>query len=304
MDEPVTRTLPLVSMIMATNRLLPYLEQSLASMAAQSYPKMEIIVVDDGSPDPERLKETVGRYPAQLLRQPASGASVARNQGVARARGEFVGFFDDDDRYPPDWVSKHVEYFQTHPEVVLTYGRIRSIDVNGDFLSEDPLRQADIHDIYPDAVGILTGSMIVRRDAFLQAGGFHPLLRYAEDPELVLRLALRGAFGYVADTYRDYRTHESNATRDYKQMVRYTRAMHSFYLSVLRLGGRNDLARDLQVRIQANDRYVWWRAMRAAGALVRRGALPRAIAEVVWAMRLAPLGPISAAYQRWRHRFR
>lgn len=299
-SEPADR--PLVSMVMVTNRYLPYLEQSLASIAVQTYRELEIIVVDDGSPETERLQEMIKRFPVRYVRQEASGVSVGRNNGVRLARGEYVGFFDDDDHYPSEWVAEHVLHFQEHPEVVLTYARIRSIDGAGTVLTDEPLRPTDVHDIYRRDISILTGSMVVRREVFLRSGGFHPLLCNAQDLDLVLRLALQGPFGYVPGTFRDYRTHEVNATRNYRNLVRYIRSINGMYRKVLTVADRPDLVHDLWLSDLANDRYAAWRAINAARELLRKGAVLDAAREIGWVVRFAPWAPASAVAKRLRRR--
>ncbi|WP_238330314.1 glycosyltransferase [Ornithinimicrobium kibberense] len=284
---------------MVTNRRSRFMQESLSSMKNQSYPHVELIVVDDGSPEPGALQDVLGQD-VRYLRQPPSGVSVGRNRGVALARGELVGFFDDDDRYPSDWVSSHVVRHVQEPETVLTYTGMRLIDEHGEIMAIDPQRQGDIHDTYRRTVGILAGSMIVKREAFWAAGGFNPLIRFAEDLDLVLRLAHVGAFRYVDGVLRDYRTHEDNVTRRHHDLAGSIRTVIEFHSHLMEIAGRLDLVEDLRVSNEANDRYAGWRALRASRDHLRSGRPGGAASELAWLAAFAPKAPITAIRKRIR----
>jgi len=285
---------PLVSMIMATNRVSPFLREALDSITRQSYPDVEIIVVDDGCPDRVALAEQLGRFPGLVVvRQRASGVSVARNVGIDRARGALVGFFDDDDRYPPDWVEQHVRAHTELPEVTLTYGDVRSIDADGRLLGLDVSRQADLHDIFRRDVAVFAGSMVVRRDALVRVGGFSPLLRYAEDLDLVLRLALQGPLRHVAGAVMDYRTHADNVTRGHRELVAAIGDVIDWHRAAALRAGRDDLVRDLATSRAANGRFAFWSAQRVARTELRSGGTAAAVRELLWAVRAAPTAPLS-----------
>jgi CDP-glycerol glycerophosphotransferase len=100
-----------VSIIVPVYDVEPYLAASLESLAAQTWKDLEVIVVDDGSPDGSaRIAE---RYAArdrrfQLIRQANAGLGASRNAGISRARGEFLAFVDSDDLLPLDAVETMV----------------------------------------------------------------------------------------------------------------------------------------------------------------------------------------------------
>jgi GT2 family glycosyltransferase len=94
---------PLVSVVVATYNRPALLAETLASIERQTYPELEIIVVNDAGRD---VRDVVARFPrARLLDQPENrGPAVARNRGLAGARGTFVILFDDDDEMFPDHI--------------------------------------------------------------------------------------------------------------------------------------------------------------------------------------------------------
>ena len=94
--------LPDVSIIIPTNRESPFLDAALHSVLAQSWERWEIVIVDDGVPDPGSLDAVAARTPrCRVVHQPPGGVSMARNRGLAESHGSLVAFLDDDDLWHP-----------------------------------------------------------------------------------------------------------------------------------------------------------------------------------------------------------
>ena len=96
---------PLVSIIVPVYKVEKYLEKCIASVVNQTYTNLEIILIDDGSPDNcpaicDAWKECDPRI--KVIHQPNGGLSVARNEGLKLATGEFIGFVDSDDWIEPN----------------------------------------------------------------------------------------------------------------------------------------------------------------------------------------------------------
>lgn len=110
---------PLVSVVCACFNISKYLDEAIASIYAQGYPNLELIVVDDGSTDDtyERLAMLRERHGFQLYRQANRGVSDALNHGLRHARGEFVMTPDLDDIVLPGALDTRVDYLLAHPEV-------------------------------------------------------------------------------------------------------------------------------------------------------------------------------------------
>ncbi len=107
---------PLVSIIIPTFNRLNWIPTCLDSIKAQTYPNIETLVIDDGSTDGtvEWLKSQPDYAFAQLHVQPKNGgASIARNDGIRRARGELIAFIDSDDVLLPDHVTTAVSIVRT-----------------------------------------------------------------------------------------------------------------------------------------------------------------------------------------------
>src|SRR5262249_23137725 len=113
----------LVSIIVPHFNMADYLPEALKSLAGQSYPRLEVLVVDDGSTCPRAqqvLREQECLYPRlRLLRTANQGPGSARNAGLAEARGEMVLFFDADNIALPNLVETLVRSLQRLPEVAV-----------------------------------------------------------------------------------------------------------------------------------------------------------------------------------------
>lgn len=96
----------LISVVMPCHNAAPYMEEAVASVLAQTYPQVELIVVDDGSTDgsTEILQRLAADHPERitLLYQNRAGPFAARNQGLAHANGNYVAFLDADDTWHPE----------------------------------------------------------------------------------------------------------------------------------------------------------------------------------------------------------
>jgi glycosyltransferase involved in cell wall biosynthesis len=105
MDKMMDKELPKISVIVPIYNCKNYLEKCLNSLAAQTYPNIEILLIDDGSTDgsgelAKKFSNEDSRF--QYIYQTNSGVSAARNKGLALATGDFIGFCDSDDWVEPD----------------------------------------------------------------------------------------------------------------------------------------------------------------------------------------------------------
>lgn len=283
---------PLVSVVLATNRGGPFLAEALGSVLAQTYPRVEVVVVDDGSPDPGALAAAVGASrDVRLVRTARSGVSGARNAGVRLTAGELVAFIDDDDRWGPDRLARHVAAMAGG--AVLSYCGMRTIDAVGDVLVQADQGPVDgLADVVRRSGWILVPNLVVRRSAFDEVGGFDESLGTAEDLDLVLRVAQLGSCVYVDETLVDYRYHGANATRAHRELAASIRRVLASHRAIAARQGRDDVVAAYVGRLRDNDRFAAWSAARAARAALRERHLVAAARELAWAARFAPLAPV------------
>lgn len=301
----VTPRPPLVSVVVATNRAGPFLAEALASVAAQTHTAVELVVVDDGSPDPEAVASAVASVPgAVLVRQPPSGVGVARNVGAARASGDLLAFLDDDDRWHPERLARHVAVHAERPDAVASYCGMRTVDASGEreLAPADQVAISSRLDVARRRTGILLGNLVVRRADLEAAGGFHTAIRLAEDLDLVLRLAQRGPFAFVPGTFVDYRASGQNTTARHRELTRSIDQVLRLHAWSARERGDHALEAALRESLRKNDRFAWWSAGRAARAAARERRPAAALGEIGWALRTAPGGLLDGVARRLRTR--
>ena len=118
---------PVVSVVVPTRGRPGALKRCLESLMRQDYPTdaFEIVVIDDGSPQPVTLPEFGSGVSVTLSRQTQGGPAAARNHGLEHARGEYVAFIDDDCEASPDWLSELVGTLQGTELVTTIAGGMR-----------------------------------------------------------------------------------------------------------------------------------------------------------------------------------
>jgi glycosyltransferase involved in cell wall biosynthesis len=206
---------PMFSVVIATRNRPEYLSQALDSVLAQSHTDFEVLVVDDASDTPVHLPLD-GRVEL-VRRSQRGGAAGARNEGVARANGEWVVFLDDDDAWLEPRLARLADAIAAHPtwSLVTTDADIqregRSVGswYNG--------REVPEHDQLAELLGrnYVYGSAAVRRSYLDQVGGFDESLTLREDYDLWLRLVEAGAVvGIVPEKLAVYRQGQGKAARD------------------------------------------------------------------------------------------
>jgi glycosyltransferase involved in cell wall biosynthesis len=212
-----------VSVIIPTYNRAGLLPQTLASVLAQTYPQVEIIVVDDGSTDetPALLAQYAGRV--RVIRQENQGETVARNKGIAAATGDYFTFLDDDDLFLPTKIEKQVRLLCARPDVDVVYCRYYHMAMDGQFLHKTSLMPEG--DILPQlAYGnfLGAGTPLVPRRCVEKVGPFDATLpfrgKYSEDWDWFLRLALAGyTFACVQEPLWAYRVGPMSQTANVAQ---------------------------------------------------------------------------------------
>ncbi len=201
------------------------------SILNQSFQDLELIVVDDGSTDDtaDRLAALGGLIHFIRREQNSGQPEVARNQGIAVARGELVAFLDDDDLWQPDKLDRQVALFDQDEELGFIYSDICFLYPDGS-TSEPVLlpyqRQAErLFDHLITGCFIHPSTVVVRRELVIKLGWFDSGLRSQGDYDLWLRLAYTAKAGCVPAPLAIVRRHPSNLFRqrevlDYQNAIR------------------------------------------------------------------------------------
>jgi glycosyltransferase involved in cell wall biosynthesis len=211
---------PLVSVVIPCYNSARYLAETIASVLAQSYPRIELIVVDDGSTDD--TASIAQAYGVHYVYQANRGISAARNKGLLHCQGEYVLFLDHDDRLLPRAVATGVRLLEENPECALAVGEHRYIGPDGRAIGHSNKRAAgrDHYLMLLEHNFIETPcSALHRRSGLDVIGGFDESLHGAEDHEFYLRIARKSTWVAHEAPVAEYRIHDSSASSNTERML-------------------------------------------------------------------------------------
>jgi len=230
---------PLVTVIVPAWNAERTLEETLRSVAAQTYRNLEILIVDDGSTDTTAniAADFCAREPrARLISTENGGVAAARNHAIAEASGDWIAPIDADDLWHPTKIEKQVAAALSAPERPgFVYCWHRLIDSEGRVTESGPrwaLRgRAFTQLAYLNAVE--NGSaLLLWREAALECGGYDQTLkaRRAQGCEDVM-IQLQIARGHTVEVVEEYlvghRRHGDNMSGDFDQMVQSWRLVYA-----------------------------------------------------------------------------
>lgn len=292
----MTPSAPDVSVVIPAYAEPEYLREAAASVADQQDVEVELIVVDDGSPESlePALADARRRLGDRLVfaRQENAGGAAARNRGVELATAKWLAFLDHDDVWLADKLSRQLDAARLHPEAGLVYcayqrfgdGARRGVHPTG-------APSGDLVDALLEHTWIRTLSVVmVRRDALGDERWFDPAYRYADDIDLYFRLAERERAVFVPEALVRKRSHERQASRNALES-------HDEYVAIVerlrrRLGPDLGPARSGRIR-----RRLARHRRGAAKAALAQGDFQLSERRYRESLRLQPLRP--GAWRGW-----
>jgi len=284
---------PLVSVIIPTYNCSALLPDAIQSALAQTYSRLEVVVVDDGSTD--NTQQVVASFgdSVRYVHRPNGGTAAARNTGIRNSRGELFALLDQDDRWLPQKLEHQVPLFDCAGLVGLVAGggRVVSLATSRVTSEFEPSETIDVHELLAWC-GIACASAVFSRDAIECVGLFDETLAGTDDWDMWIRIA--SAYKVVGCRHRDVeiREHGSNQGRKLDRMyamaervIRKHLLLHedcqecvrsSYYASArLRL--------DYYVKSSHQARELWQAGRRVASIGAKAKAVwryPRAIGQV------------------------
>lgn len=215
--RPAPGDAPLVSIVIPCYKHAHFLGEAIESALAQTYAHVEVLVIDDGSPD--RTADVAARYPAvRYVRQVNQGLSAARNRGLAESRGAYVIFLDADDRLRPEAAAIGVEELEAHRDSAFVSGMYRNIAEDGSPLPTPPFPRLAGSDQYRELLlrnHIGAPSTVMYRRAVLDiVGGFDVAESPAADYELYLRIARQFPVHRHPAVVSEYRRYPTSMSRN------------------------------------------------------------------------------------------
>lgn len=202
---------PLVSVVTPCFNAARFIEETIASVLGQKYPRVEYIVMDGGSTD--GTLDVLARYAGRLryYSQKDGGQADAVNRGFALTEGEIFTFLNADDTYLPDSIARAVEGFDRHPEAAVVYGDAWHVDENGSAISRYPAEPFDGARLARRCI-ICQPAAWIRRQAFAECGGLDARLHFALDYDLWIRLARRHSLVKIDSVLANSRLHAAAKT--------------------------------------------------------------------------------------------
>lgn len=202
-----------VSIIIPTYNRVQYLPASIESVLAQTHPRTEVIVVNDGSTDETEAALSRFRDRILYLKQQNSGKSAAVNLGLKRASGDYIWVFDDDDIAYPDKLSRHIDLFKQHPDIGFSHSAYHLFegDKPDTILREVPAPQIPSEDLLRHLIlakNVICGaSVVARRACYETAGLFDERLVRSQDYDMWIRLARHFKAGAILEPTVNVREH-------------------------------------------------------------------------------------------------
>ncbi|OWY69391.1 glucosyl transferase [cyanobacterium TDX16] len=228
-----------VSVVIAVFRCEKYISATVQSVLDQTYKNLEILIIDDESPD--RCVAICQQFTdprIQIIRQRNRGLAGARNTGIRHARGEYIAFLDGDDLWLPSKLEKHVEHLNNSPDVGVSFSRSALIDEKGNRLGTYLMPQ--LGNIFPECLlcnnPVGNGSAAVLRRETLDAIAFTDNLRgtsetfyfderfrQAEDVECWLRIAIQTQwqFAGIPEALTLYRVNSGGLSANLLKQLEY-----------------------------------------------------------------------------------
>lgn len=193
---------PLVSVIIPVRNGKDYIGEAIESVLNQSFPSIEILLIDDGSDDLDYSVFALQDSRIRVVRLEGNGVSHARNTGMKLARGKYFAFLDADDVWFPGKLTAQIRFLQRFPDVGIVFGDFVkwTSDVSGTFPPanqlwadcstmhcSDPARSGWLYTrlLLGLLVGMNTG--VIRKEVYDKIGGFNESMQTGEDYDFWLR---------------------------------------------------------------------------------------------------------------------
>jgi len=204
---------PLVSVIMPVYNGAAFIEQALQSVWRQNTPETQFIVVDDGSTD--GTAKLLADYQSRLtvISQVNRGAPAARNVGLNRATGDYIGFIDADEQWTEQRLQRQLLFMRAHPDVDVLQERIQHMHLEG---KAWVCEQRSFHSMSLSAA-------FFRRQVFDRIGLLDESMLYCDDMDWFLHAKRAGVnMVQLDDVGLLYKKHEGNLTNQTKLVEHYT----------------------------------------------------------------------------------
>jgi glycosyltransferase involved in cell wall biosynthesis len=280
----------LVSVVIPCYGQAHFLAEAVESVLAQTYPHLEVLVVDDASHD--NASRIAARYPGvRCVRGENVGMAGARNFGIRNTSGDFLVFLDADDRLLPNAVKVGLEVLEKHPESAAAIGTHRRVAQDGAPIKthEQPIvRREHYARLLTENWAGFSARALYRRAVFEHVYGFDSKLDAAADFGLNLEIARQFPVWSHNDLVAEHRKHGNNSSGDAARMLRQTLSAVRAQRSHTR--GDPDLSQAYKTARRRWKAYYGELLVSQIGESLRQGQRGKALREVVILARYYPRG--------------
>lgn len=219
--------MPLVSVLVPAYNHEEYIESALESAFNQTYPEIEVIVIDDGSRDCTRevIRKLRGKFQFGYIENRENlGLTKSLNVALSKANGKYISILAGDDLWLPEKTAIQVKYMEQHPEVAACSGNVKKIDENGDAYKPytdqkvDSIEYRSFEDCMLLQARFPAVVTLVRKERLLAVGGYDE--RFAmEDLPLWLRFTASGwKIAVLPELLGLYRIHSTSLSKNHARM--------------------------------------------------------------------------------------
>lgn len=240
----------LVSVIITTKNRSSILKTAIESARNQTYNNLEILIVDDGSTDDtKKVCKEYCKIDSRIVYKRIDyinnkGGNHVRNVGILECRGEYIAFLDDDDEWSKDKIEKQIEFLHINPNYSLV-----CTDFINKYIFKDKIYSYRSH-VEPasdrkhymvNGSVSITSTILVKRDAIIDAGMFDEELKAFQEVEMSYRIRLKHNIGFISEPltiYNHYCNNNnslaiSNSVDKYLESIKYVNKKYKFILDKL-----------------------------------------------------------------------
>lgn len=226
-----------VSVLIAAYNHEKYVEETLRSIADQDFPNLEIVVVDDCSPDGTvaAIERFIESSPVKVIfhrNKVNRGVAPSLNTAVGLATGDYVVIFASDDLFVPGRLARQVTFMDANPEVRVLYGNGSRMSADGTrspahsaFVAEllESTPQEILRYLHTNTSPIFLQTALIRRDFLNQLGGFdeHAVAEdWIMNCKIFAALQDRSQFAYKDEVAFIYRIHGQNIHMNFDRQIK------------------------------------------------------------------------------------
>lgn len=217
--ELMDKLSPLVSVVIPTYNRAETIEKTINSVLNQTYPSMEIVIVDDCSKDnTEQIVNEKFSYVKKLKyikHEKNKGGNAARNTGIENSKGKYIAFLDSDDEWLSTKLEKQINKMVKNKDCGLVYTYCANVDLNTNeiisYFGNEPGQKPFEKLLCENFIGS-TSSILCTKDALMDVGMFDESLPSCQDWELYIRIASRYHIDYIGEPLLRYYIHGNSIT--------------------------------------------------------------------------------------------